>query len=84
MKRSFFKTIGLGDLFFFLILATSFPTISFLVILSLSFIFSLLFFITLKPILKKKTVPLAGLQALFLMLILITNVIFKIVNLYAM
>lgn len=84
LRINFSEAIGIGDLLFFIILATGFPTVSFLVILTTSLIFSLLFFLSLRPVLKTKTVPLAGLQALFLILLLISNSIFKIVNLYAM
>lgn len=83
MKKSLLNTIGLGDILFFFILAISFPTITFLVLFSISLIFSLVVFLAIKSQLKKKTVPLAGFQALFLSLILILNELFKFVNLYA-
>lgn len=78
------EAIGLGDLLFFMVLALSFPTFSFMFLLVLSFVFSLLLFLVLKPKLKNKTVPLAGLQALFLGLVISFNMIFNFVNLYAL
>lgn len=84
LKKKLLDALGLGDVFFFFILATGFPTVSFLVILTLSLVFSLLFFIALQTIFTNKMVPLAGLQALFLTVLLVVNFIFKIVDLYAM
>lgn len=84
MKVSFFESIGWGDILFFTLLALSFPTIIFLLLFSLSLVFSLLIYRTLKTKLDEKTVPLAGFQALFLFLILFINLIFNFVNLYAM
>jgi len=83
LKQSFFSAIGLGDILFFVVYAVSFPTSTFLVLFSCSLIFALLVFLVLKNNLKHSTVPLAGLQALFLCLILFLNLAFKIVNLYA-
>jgi len=84
MKIKVSQAMGFGDFFFFLALAVSFPTITFLVLFSCSLIFSLLLFLILKPRLKIKTVPLAGLQALFLNLIFVFNWFFNLINLYAM
>lgn len=84
LKKSFLKSIGLGDIFFFIILAVGFPTFTFLIIFSSSLVFSFILFIFLKPRLTNKTVPLAGLQSLFLVIILLLNNIFEVLNLYAM
>lgn len=84
LKKSLLKTIGLGDLFFFIIIAMGFPTFAFLIIFSSSLIFSFILFIFLKPRLTNKTVPLAGLQSLFLVIILLLNNNFEVLNLYAM
>tara|TARA_R110002033_G_scaffold169674_4_gene210777 strand:+ start:543 stop:1046 length:504 start_codon:yes stop_codon:yes gene_type:complete len=83
LKMELKETIGLGDLFFFMVLAISFPTISFMMLFSMSFVFSLILFLVLKTKMKNKTVPLAGLQALFLGLVILINLLFNFVNLYA-
>ena len=73
MKQPIFNVFGLGDLLFFIVLAVSFPTLSFLVIFVFSLIFSWSIYMLIKQHLKEKTVPLAGLQSLFLLLVLIIN-----------
>lgn len=83
LKKSFFYSLGLGDILFFILLSVSFPTVTFLTLFSISLFFSLILFLTLKPKLNQKTVPLAGFQALFLFLILFINLVFDIVNIYA-
>lgn len=83
LKRSITQTFGLGDILFFGILAVGFSTGSFLILFSFSLIFSLLVFLTIKSRLKIKTVPLAGLQSLFIGLIYTINWIFNFTNLYA-
>ena len=72
MKSSLFEVFGLGDLLFFGFMAISFPTASFLVLFSTSLIFSFLISIAFQKQLQK-LVPLAGLQALFLGLIIGAN-----------
>ena len=84
LKKPFLDSIGLGDLLFFLVLALGYPTVTFLIILSISLIFSSIVFLILKPKLTQKSVPLAGFQALFLFLILFINLIFDVVNIYAL
>ncbi|MDA9316478.1 hypothetical protein N9Q58_01025 [Polaribacter sp.] len=84
MKQPVFNVIGLGDLFFFMVLAVSFPTLSFLVLFVFSLIFSWSIFMLIKQHLKEETVPLAGLQSLFLMLVLMTNWITNSFDLFAM
>jgi hypothetical protein len=83
LKKKLNDAIGLGDILFFFVLGISFPTATFLVILSSSLIFSLSIFLVLKPRLKEKTVPLAGLQALFLIVLIGSNMLFNFINLYA-
>lgn len=70
IKKPLFTAIGIGDFLFFLMLAISFPSLTFFVLFASSLFFSLLLFLVLKPTLHDKTVPLAGLQALFLSLVL--------------
>ncbi|WP_457617863.1 hypothetical protein [Lutibacter sp.] len=81
-KKSFNQTFGWGDLLFFIVMALSFPTITFLVLFSFSLFFSLLVFLLFKSRWNYKTVPLAGLQALFVMGVIILNKIFSFSNLY--
>lgn len=83
LQKNLFEAIGGGDFLFFLVISVSFPITSFMVLFSVSLIFSLILFISVKPFLKKKTVPLAGFQALFFMLVLLLNTAFKWVDLYA-
>lgn len=83
MRIKLKEAIGVGDILFFMVLGVSFPTVSFLMLFSISLIFSLLLFIVLKPKMKIKTVPLAGLQALFLALMITINSLFNFINLYA-
>jgi len=82
LKKDLKSTFGQGDFLFFMVMAIGFPTAAFLVLFSFSLIFSLMLFLLLKHKLKQKTVPLAGLQALFICLIFIVNWIFNIANLY--
>lgn len=82
LKTGLFDVFGSGDLLFFLFLAVSFPITTFLVIFSSSLIFSLLVSIAIKKSMKK-WIPLAGLQALFLSVVVGVNLVFGIVNLYA-
>tara|TARA_B110000091_G_C13819664_1_gene479954 strand:+ start:818 stop:1300 length:483 start_codon:yes stop_codon:yes gene_type:complete len=84
MKQPIFNVFGLGDLLFFMLLAVSFPFLSFLIIFVFSLLFSWSIFMLTKRHLKIKTVPLAGLQSLFLLLILITNKVTNSLDLFAM
>ncbi len=84
MKIKLKESIGSGDLLFFIVFALSFPSVSFVLLLALSFVFSLVIFFILKQSLKNKTVPLAGLQAFFLGLVISLNTVFNFVNLYAL
>lgn len=83
LRKKLSETIGLGDFLFFILLAVSFPTITFLLLFSTSLIFSLLLFLLLKSSFTVKTIPLAGLQAFFLSMMLIINWFFNFVNMYA-
>ena len=82
LKQPLFEVFGFGDALFFLVLACGFPTPTFIVLFVGSLIFALLLFLILKPKLQDKTVPLAGLQALFLVLVFSMNWLFNLVNLY--
>lgn len=84
LKKPISQTFGLGDLLFFIVLAVGFSTGTFLVLFTFSLIFSLLFYLSIKSNLKVKTVPLAGLQALFIGLVYTANWIFQLTNLYAL
>jgi hypothetical protein len=82
LKKSFKNTFGSGDVLFFLILAIGFPTATFLVLFSFSLLFSMVLYFLLKNNTIHKTVPLAGLQALFICVIFIVNWIFNFSDLY--
>ena len=81
-KRPLNEVFGLGDALFFTIPALSFPRTSFLLLFVGSLIFSLVLFSVLRPRFKEKTVPLAGLQALFFAMVLGLNWCFDLSNLY--
>lgn len=83
LKQKISTAFGLGDLLFFCVLAVSMPIVSFLVVFVFSLLFSLIVFTTLKNSLKEKTVPLAGLQALFFACILGINNSTRFIDLYA-
>ena len=82
LKQGLEKAFGFGDLLFFLVIAVGFPTVSFIILFSFSLIFSLIIVVTLKKKYRFKTVPLAGLQALFFSFIFLINWAFGLVNLY--
>lgn len=70
LRINFWKeAFGLGDALFFVAFALSFPTVSFIVLFVAGLIFSLLisFFVLRKD--QKKTVPLAGFMAVYLLIV---------------
>jgi hypothetical protein len=81
LKTSLSKVFGLGDAFFFIVIAVSFPTATFLVLFATSLLFSFVIAVLFKKTLKK-FIPLAGLQALYIGLTLASNQLFHIINLY--
>ena len=82
LQNNIFEVFGMGDLLFFILLAVSLHILSFLMIFIFSLLFSLLVFILVKRRLNNKTVPLAGLQSLFLILVLVANKLFPKIELY--
>ncbi|TXD64162.1 prepilin peptidase [Polaribacter glomeratus] len=84
MKKNIFEVFGKGDLLFFILLAVSLPILSFLMVFIFSIFFSFLVFSLLKHRFKDTTVPLAGLQSLFLALVLMVNKIVPSINIYAL
>ena len=82
LKNSFNQSFGLGDALFFLVLAISFPTATFLVLFSFSLLFAALGYLLIKSKTNYKTVPLAGFQSLFISIILIISWLFKSIELY--
>ncbi len=82
-KKPFFKEVfGFGDLLFFLALAIGFPTITFIVLLVFSLLFSLLIWLVLKNKAKHNTVPLAGYMSIFLGMVFLINWITNALTLY--
>src|SRR5690606_5422930 len=69
LKKPMSETFALGDCLFFLAIAFSFSSISFLITFIFSLIFSLLIHLILKRNSKFTTVPLAGYMSLFYILI---------------
>ncbi|PQJ80291.1 prepilin peptidase [Polaribacter porphyrae] len=84
MKQRIFDVFGMGDLGFFMVLAVSLPTLSFLMVFIFSTFFALLVFLIFKYRFQPKTVPLAGLQSLFLALVLLANKFSSTLNIYAL
>jgi hypothetical protein len=82
LKKQLFKAFGLGDLVFFLIMAVGFPTPTFLVVFSSSLCFAFITSMVLKKSMKEPTVPLAGFQALFMVLLMTSNFAFNFIELY--
>lgn len=83
LVKSFYKTLGLGDLSFFLAIAIGFSTGNFLILFSFSLLFSGILYMMMKSKMKITTVPLAGYQALFFCLVYGSNWIFSFTNLYS-
>jgi hypothetical protein len=81
LKTSLSQGFGLGDALFFIVMAVSFPTATFLVLFATSLLFSFVIAVLFKKTLKK-FIPLAGLQALYIGLTLASNQLFHIINLY--
>lgn len=84
LKKRIFDVFGQGDLLFFILMAVSLPIVSFLIVFVFSLLFSTIVFIAIKGRFTNKTVPLAGLQSLFLGLVLIANKCFTTIDLYAL
>ena len=70
-KRFLNHSLGLGDILFFVCLALGFPTVTFIILFVCSLLFSLIVFLALKRIRKVETVPLAGLMASFLLVVML-------------
>ena len=84
LQNNIFQVFGMGDLLFFILFEVSLPLVSFLMVFIFSLLFSLLIFILVKRKLKDKTVPLAGLQSLFLILVLLVNKLIPKIELYTL
>lgn len=69
LNRKFSETLGLGDILFFIALALSFATITFITTFVFALVFSLLMHLFLKSKVYKNTVPLAGYMSLFYILV---------------
>ena len=70
LKMSFLKeAFGLGDILFFIAFAFAFPTYTFIVLFVFSLFFSLIISVVLRKKITKNSIPLAGLMALFLIVI---------------
>ncbi|WP_394748216.1 hypothetical protein [Spongiimicrobium salis] len=70
VKKKFLNhSFGLGDVLLFYAFALGFPSVTFIVLFSCSILFSAIVFFALRKSLHLKTVPLAGLMALFLVFI---------------
>lgn len=82
LRKKFNDGIGRGDLLFFMAIAIGFPTYTFLILFVSSLIFSLVVFQIIKKHQKTTLIPLAGLQALFLLALISMNSYFNFSNLY--
>ena len=69
-----FKThVGLGDVLFLIAIAPIFYLKSYIVFFVTGMLFSLILFVVLKPILKQKTIPLAGYLSILLLCTITLN-----------
>ncbi len=84
LKKPFFETFGAGDLLMFIALAFSFASVTFLVLLSCSLLFSTVLYILIQKRGKSDTVPLAGNISLFFMGVLASSWTGLYDNLYLM
>ncbi len=83
IKKKFLNHgLGLGDILFFYAFALGFPTVTFVILFANAILFALLLFLVSKKRLHLRTVPLAGLMGLFLILVFIYNLIFQSPPLY--
>ena len=80
LKTNLFKVFGLGDLLFFIAISLGLATIPFFVLFVFSLVFSLIIFLALKKRLRFKTVPLAGLQAVFFFVVFVLDWCFGIID----
>lgn len=84
LKKSMLKEVfGLGDVLFFIFIAFSFSTVSFLILFVFSLLFSLVLHLVLKHRNAEKTVPLAGYMSLFFGVIYGISIFFESNFLYA-
>lgn len=73
-KREFINvSFGLGDLLFFYALALGFPTLTFMVIFTVSMLFALVTFLIVNRKQEMQTVPLAGLMGLCLTCVIVAS-----------
>ena len=82
LKKPLKETFGSGDFLFFVVVALGFSTTSFLVLFSFSLLFTGITYRLMLPKLVCATVPLAGLQALFFCILLVSNWLFSYVDFY--
>lgn len=75
----FDSCLGMGDLFFFVVVILSFSPMNFILFIIFSGLTTLIFY---APRKEKILIPLAGCQAILLFVILIISVLFKIVQPY--
>lgn len=71
LKLSLKDTLGLGDILFFIALALSFATTTFIITFVFALMFSLLIHLVIKSKTPNKTVPLAGYMSLFYMAVFV-------------
>ena len=81
-KRFLDVSFGTGDILFMYAFALGFPSLTFIVLLVGSILFSLLAFIILKLFFRAETVPLAGLMGIFLIAVLLATALPNSLSLY--
>lgn len=76
--------LGLGDILFFVVLCSSFSTVNFIVFYLFALIFSLLFVLIYNKIKEQKIIeiPLAGLMAIGMMIVIILSYVVHEINFY--
>ncbi len=81
-KRFLDVSFGTGDMLFMYAFTLGFPTLTFIVLLVGSILFSLMAFLILKLFVRAETVPLAGLMGIFLIAVLLATTLPNSLSLY--
>ena len=81
-KTGLFKLFGSGDAIFFVVLAVSLSTSAFVLLFVSSLVFSLVITLCFPKKIQPRTIPLAGLQALFFSLVFGVTLVCNCIQLY--
>ncbi len=82
LKTPLLRSLGAGDIMFFFVMGLGFPPVTFIVIFVFSVFFAGIVYLVFQYRISKYQIPLAGFQAIFLVLIFLTRWFFPATNLY--